>query len=128
MLGAPRAEQNLLSRISEEFTKAYRLSRREGYDHVFRNKCLSDSHFKVFYKHTENRNAKLGIVVSKKSLPKAVSRNRMKRVIRESFRKHGVRLCKLDVVVFPYSPMFQERQVHNLEMLFNRVENRCTKF
>lgn len=43
--------------------------------------------------------SRLGLVISKKSVKTAVNRNRVKRLVRESFRQHQERLCGLDVVV-----------------------------
>ena len=43
--------------------------------------------------------SRLGLVVSKKNISKAVERNRVKRVIRESFRKNKTLIPNLDVVV-----------------------------
>ena len=43
--------------------------------------------------------SRLGLVVSKKNISTAVERNRVKRVIRESFRKNKSQIPNLDVVV-----------------------------
>ena len=43
--------------------------------------------------------SRLGLVVSKKNISKAVERNRVKRAIRESFRKNKSQIPNLDVVV-----------------------------
>ena len=43
--------------------------------------------------------SRLGLVVSKKNISKAVERNRVKRVVRESFRKNKSQIPNLDVVV-----------------------------
>jgi ribonuclease P protein component len=43
--------------------------------------------------------ARLGIVVGRKSLPRAVDRNRFKRVVREGFRKVAAQLQPVDFVV-----------------------------
>ncbi len=42
---------------------------------------------------------RLGLAVSRKKLHKAVSRNLLKRIVRESFRINSDRLAGLDVVV-----------------------------
>ena len=47
---------------------------------------------------TDAASARLGLIVAKRVLRRAVDRNRAKRVIRESFRQHGD-LPPLDVVV-----------------------------
>ena len=44
--------------------------------------------FLVLAKTLQNSPAKLGLVVGKKNIPKAVARNRFKRIVRESFRHH----------------------------------------
>jgi ribonuclease P protein component len=49
--------------------------------------------------------ARLGIAVSKKSLRRAVDRNRAKRIIRESFRHSGVRNIPMDIVVLAKNPV-----------------------
>lgn len=41
--------------------------------------------------------ARLGLAIAKKQLPRAVDRNRVKRIVRESFREH--QLQDYDVVV-----------------------------
>ena len=43
--------------------------------------------------------ARLGLAISKKNLPSAVQRNRVKRLIRESFRRHKKELAGKDLVV-----------------------------
>lgn len=49
--------------------------------------------------HLETTPARLGLVVAKKHLKRAVDRNRFKRLVRESFRSHQEQLAGLDVVV-----------------------------
>lgn len=43
--------------------------------------------------------ARIGFVLPKRRLPLAVARNRVKRIIRESFRHHQASLAGLDIVV-----------------------------
>jgi|SRR5690554_1992361 len=48
---------------------------------------------------SSQNSARLGLVVAKKNVRRAVDRNRVKRLIRESFRQHRPELPNLDIVV-----------------------------
>lgn len=112
-----------------KFAATHRLLREDGFDRIVRAENIADKYFKVFFARNDKDNARLGIVASKKILPRAVDRNRIKRVIREVFRQHGIKTQKLDVVVMVRSACAQESDMrgNNLETLFSRVENRCTE-
>ncbi len=43
--------------------------------------------------------ARLGLVISKKNVPAAVQRNRVKRLVREHFRQRRTQLSAVDLVV-----------------------------
>ena len=55
--------------------------------------------FTVLYKNNDEQEARLGLAISKKNCRSAVARNRLKRLVRESFRIHRADLQGLDVVV-----------------------------
>ena len=82
-----RRHQRLLTR--EDFERTYTLADRSYKTAV----CAA----------TACRNqleaARLGLIVGKKSLPMAVSRNRFKRIAREVFRCRQQELCGLDVII-----------------------------
>ncbi|MDO8294748.1 MAG: ribonuclease P protein component [Gallionella sp.] len=115
--------------LSAEFTAAHRLLREDGFNHVIHAENLADKYFKIFFVRNDKRNARLGMVVAKKTLSGAADRNRVKRIIREAFRQHSIKQCKLDVVVMARRAYPQESgaQAGNLKMLFSRVENRCAE-
>lgn len=122
--------QDSRSSVSSKFTVAYRLSRADGFDHVIRATSVADKQFKIFFAHNDENNARLGIIASKKMLPNAADRNRVKRIIREMFRQHNIKLCKLDMVVMvrrDYSHKV-DTQIDNLERLFSQVENKCAEW
>ena len=58
-----------------------------------------DKLFTVLCRQGNDENARLGLAISKKYCRKATARNRIKRVIRESFRQHPEQLAGLDIVV-----------------------------
>jgi len=43
--------------------------------------------------------SRLGVALTRRLLPRAVDRNRVKRIVREAFRRHGVREAGLDLVL-----------------------------
>ena len=55
--------------------------------------------FTVLYKNSGEQDARLGLAISKKHCKLAVGRNRLKRLVRESFRQHHSELAGLDIVV-----------------------------
>ncbi len=53
----------------------------------------------VLAQPNELPNGRLGLVIAKKHVKKAVQRNQVKRIIRESFRQHQAELEGLDLIV-----------------------------
>jgi ribonuclease P protein component len=67
---------------------------------VFKKATRSrDKFFTVLARDSNSDVARLGLAISKKHCRKATARNRIKRVIRESFRQHQAELAGLDIVV-----------------------------
>ena len=67
---------------------------------------------------------RLGLAVSRKKLKTAVSRNLVKRLIRESFRHHSESLGSLDLVVMPQGGIAagdRRRLRESLENHFRKV-------
>lgn len=71
------------------------------YRRVFsdRKKRLHSPHFVMSYTHSTSGFARMGVVVSKKSAKRAVSRNRIKRLVREYFRLQQDTLKPNDFVI-----------------------------
>jgi ribonuclease P protein component len=55
--------------------------------------------FTILYRSNDVEEARLGLAISKKNCKLATARNRLKRLIRESFRTHRGELAGLDIVV-----------------------------
>lgn len=83
------------------FPRQSRLLNARSYKNVFDEPTQrkSDQHTVILAKTNDLGYARLGLVVSKKNVKLAVNRNKVKRVIRESFRHCQVNLNSLDVVV-----------------------------
>lgn len=93
----------LSPRHSEGFGREYRLRKAVEYKHVLGKQAKSDKVVTqpfIFYAHDNTYNtARLGIAVASRFLKRAVQRNRVKRMVRDSFRKNRHRLPARDYVV-----------------------------
>lgn len=84
----------------ERFAKQSRLDHPLEFKRVFRSSHRSvDRLFVAVACVNDKEQARLGLAISRKWVKKAVERNRLKRQIRESFRKHQTQLAGLDIVV-----------------------------
>ncbi|MGH8221625.1 MAG: ribonuclease P protein component [Woeseiaceae bacterium] len=82
------------------FTRKSRLSDAAAFGRVFRDARRSrDPMFTVLARENGNREARLGLAISRKHCRLATGRNRLKRIVRESFRRHRSELHGLDLVV-----------------------------
>ena len=69
---------------------------------------VSSAQLLVLAINTGHTDPRLGLVISKKNIRFAVQRNRVKRLIRESYRKHQLQLCGLDIVVLARKGLDQQ--------------------
>lgn len=81
--------------------------------------------FTVLTTENNGHNARLGLAIAKKHCKLAVSRNRLKRIVRESFRQNSERLSGLDIVVL------NQPETHKADnqALFDSLEkhwNKCS--
>jgi len=84
--------------------KEKRLLDAAAFGRVFKKPTRSrDKWFTVLCRENEKDVARLGLAISKKNCRQATGRNRIKRVVRESFRQHQAELGGLDVVVINQS-------------------------
>jgi ribonuclease P protein component len=82
------------------FRQADRLLTAADFKFVFAKAVKSsDSNFTVLYRKSGKNNARLGLAIAKKNTRLAVQRNRLKRLIRDSFRLNRQQLQGLDIVV-----------------------------
>ncbi|MFU8797656.1 MAG: ribonuclease P protein component [Gammaproteobacteria bacterium] len=91
---------------SKQFSRRSRLLTPHDYKAVFDAACrVAGPHMAMLAKLNELGYSRLGLVVSKKQIPTAVARNRVKRMIRESFRLQQEKLAGLDIVVIAYKAL-----------------------
>lgn len=85
---------------SAAFPASARLHRPEQFRRVFREPVRSrDDCLVVLARGNDQGQARLGMAISRKHAGNAVQRNRVRRVIRESFRQNRHLLPPVDIVV-----------------------------
>jgi len=114
-------------------------------DHTIskKNRLLKPSEFQNIYKHGQwvanrelvanfksenNQISKLGITVSKKVSKRAVDRNRIKRQIREWFRKNKLSCVHIDLIITakPNAKAKTNKEIqHSLDDLWRKVQKKC---
>lgn len=87
----------------QSFSRAYRLNTSAEYANVFdKAQRSSDKFLTVLAKKNTLNVARLGLAIAKKSVKKAVKRNLIKRVVRESFRASKQQCKGYDFVVLSH--------------------------
>jgi ribonuclease P protein component len=103
-----------------------RIKKADDFSSVFCFAFMSKSkHLKLNAKPNELTYSRLGLVVPKKIYPKAVQRNKTKRIIREFFRRKGDDLSGMDIVIrltSPYPPKEASLLFCELEKIFSEIK------
>lgn len=101
------------------FPTGHRLLRSEEFDAVFQNRdvTVSSRSFLLLGLRNNLKVNRLGMVIAKKNIPRAVDRNRVKRCIREVFRQ-TTDVNGIDLVVLARQGALQET---NLRAHFDKL-------
>jgi ribonuclease P protein component len=85
----------------QEFTKKHRLLNSFEFNAVFKGKeyRIGTPEFLILAKRNNEAHSRIGMVIGKKTIKLAVNRSKVKRAIRESFRRHFQKNITLDIVV-----------------------------
>jgi ribonuclease P protein component len=112
-----------------KFTRELRLLTPSHFTFVFNDAIpTGSSAFTLLARHNDISHPRLGITIAKKRVRKAHNRNRVKRVIRESFRLHQHQLPNVDIVVIGKSSaenMTNQELFTLLEKLWKKLAKRC---
>lgn len=108
------------------FPRRARLTRPAQFQRVFRGaRRYGDRYFTILAKANEEPGARLGLAVSKKVSARAVARNRLKRLVRESFRHNLPALGSRDFVVIakpPAAKASNQQLTQALERQWQRIQ------
>jgi ribonuclease P protein component len=90
------------------FPRRYRLTRREGFSRILQQRAQTADWFALHSQPNAESCARLGISVSKRIVPSAVNRNRIKRLVREVFRVRKNTGIARDIVVRLRKPLGEQ--------------------
>jgi ribonuclease P protein component len=111
--------------LSTAFPRARRLLTSADFSRVFRRAARSaDRYFTVLARTNDLNSARLGLAISRRAAPRAVDRNRVRRLARESFRQltpvDYVVMAKRDAVAAPKAAVRRSLDRH-----FTRLSERA---
>lgn len=113
------------------FLRELRLLTPSDFTPVFKKPVVaSSSAFTFLAIPNQLEHPRLGLTIAKKRVKKAVARNRIKRLARESFRLHQHDIAHVDIVVMAKNgtdKLSNEDLVTQLEKLWKKINQRCKK-
>lgn len=81
------------------FSRVFKLCSPKDFRALRHAKKITADGIRIYSKRNQFARPRLGMVIAKREIPKAVIRNRIKRVIRESIRLNQYELVGFDIVV-----------------------------
>lgn len=128
MLASPRELSTPRgSTAGYSFPRQARLTRPAEYKRVFAGaKRIGDRYFTVLALPNDGPSARLGLAIARRAVPTAVARNRLKRIVRESFRQHRSELAAVDVVILA-KPGARDASAAALRRSLDRTWHRLAK-
>lgn len=117
--------------VTNEFTRESRLLTPSQFQSVFSNPSrFGSSHFTILITQSNDDKARLGLAIAKKRVKLAVQRNRIKRLVRESFRLNQHQLPHIEMVVMVKSGIdeLDNQQINKqLEKIWRKIIQRHKK-
>ncbi len=120
-----------MTKVTYEFSRESRLVTPGQFQQVFKTPSrFGSSHFTILITPNTSQNCRLGLAIAKKRVKLAVQRNRVKRLVRESFRLHQHNLPNIDMVVMVKSGidnLDNATITKQLEKIWRKIEQRHKK-
>lgn len=123
----PLSATSLSDLSSYKFTKAQRLLTPTAYRRVFdgTERKLHQTHLMAFIRSNDHSLARIGMAITKKKVPTAVQRNRIKRHIREQFRHCAAQLKPVDIVFIikkPINDLDNKELINEINAIFKKLK------
>ena len=113
---------------AEGFSRRHRFTVQGSFGAILRNsRKLRSPHAVLHVAPGSSGSSRLGVALTRRVLPSAVDRNRVKRSIREVFRRHRIRNAGLDLVVMLRAPVemsYRREVVDEIRGLFDQAAQR----
>jgi ribonuclease P protein component len=117
------------NQIQESFPRQLRLTQARQFRQVFNNNSRTgDAAITILVGNQSSPCPRIGFAIARKQIQKAVFRNRLKRIFRESFRKNQHRLPARDMVIMVRRQitLIEKAQLkQSLEKHWNSIIKQC---
>lgn len=119
---------NLVSAVpAAGFTKEQRLLTPAAFKEVFDapERKLHQSHLMAFVRTNTHNQPRVGMAITKRKVPTAVTRNLVKRLIRESFRVKSIKLENKDIVFIVKNSikgLDNKELIKEIDNIFKKIE------
>ena len=125
--GAPRPSNALTGSRLASFPRTVRLLKPDEFEQVFKqNERARADHLLVMARPNALGHARLGMIIAKRLLPRAVDRNRIRRCVRETFRLQRQNLPACDFVIRLVAKPLAGKETHELARALLRAGQRAT--
>lgn len=118
-------------RAKFRFDRTNRLLKPAEFKHVFAKPLkISSTHFSLLARKNGLNHARLGLAIAKRQIRRSVDRNRIKRLLRESFRLNQDNLAGLDIIALVRTSAVSETNanfLNQVEHQFDRLIQKCEK-
>lgn len=111
--------------VNQSFPRQLRLTRAREFEQVLRRPeaRLKAGPLRLNFVFNRMHHARLGLIIGKKAVARASARNRIKRVIRERFRKAQNELPAVDLVIRVIGPVSRSDLHRYLDRLLAELES-----
>jgi ribonuclease P protein component len=113
--------------VKVTFSREHRIITKKEFKHIFdKAEKISQKHLFILYKPNQMSSARLGLSIGKRIAKSAVVRNRIKRIVRESFRYHRMHLKQMDIVVIARKPcdtLSKQQLREGIDKLWEKLGN-----